>query len=678
MNETHLLGIPILLALAFVPGAAAVAWTIPGVGLLGRVGAALALSPVLVGVTVTLLAISGLPLGAAGVVALLVSAAAWGIAEWRLRRDRRSRPMVTGEPWRFTLVVAVVVGGLAGYFSLSTEWWRVFSDAWVHQPIVRSIMSSGLPPGDPWFAGFQITYPWIYHAYVAAAAAITGLDAFRVMAWIQLSALVSVILSLGHLIHRVYGPRIGGALAFVLFGLNSLFPLFLLLVVVVRAFSGHDQGFEEFRRHLSLDSYDWHTTKTFLRSIGGQALFLDKFLVTTPFALSLAAMTAWAGSFWRWFGGQPSDAAPVEDPNRVGSSGELGLAALLTLSAGLLHAVVGPHLLVTTAGVAAIAFLYRGSEPRTFRDAWRWSIAVLVGAVPAGIYIASLLGTEGGHTQLPIDLAPRKLFGYASCLALGLIVGFRPAVRLFNGGGAGRMWAAWILAALALATFIRLPGPSAFFTVDKFAYLVWIPLAVPAGGAFAKWIAGTSRVKGVAVAVLLLAPVSVFALFSRFGDPIADVRQPWGTPAHAWMREHLPQDAVLLVPRGDIDTGAFVGRDQYYGTEVVALQRGYQTAELDARRRIVLTLYDDGTIDPADIDHLEALGRPVYAVWPDYSGPEWPFTPGAFFRSKISLDPTPTWGNLFPVVFESGRCVVVAITDDAVGALNEGSSGDGE
>jgi hypothetical protein len=83
MNETYLLGFPILTALAFVPGYSVVAWTIPGVGLLGRLGAALALSPVLVGVAVSLLGLAGLSLGAAAIAVLTVSAVMWGVAGWR-------------------------------------------------------------------------------------------------------------------------------------------------------------------------------------------------------------------------------------------------------------------------------------------------------------------------------------------------------------------------------------------------------------------------------------------------------------------------------------------------------------------------------------------------------------------------------------------------------------------
>ena len=54
----------------------------------------------------------------------------------------------------------------------------------------------------------------------------------------------------------------------------------------------------------------------------------------------------------------------------------------------------------------------------------------------------------------------------------------RPLAGLLRGNGPQRAWGLCVLAGVIVAMFSRLPGPSPFFTVDKLAYLVWIPLAL--------------------------------------------------------------------------------------------------------------------------------------------------------------------------------------------------------
>lgn len=121
---------------------------------------------------------------------------------------------------------------------------------------------------------------------------------------------------------------------------------------------------------------------------------------------------------------------------------------------------------------------------------------------------------------------------------------------------------------------IRIPGPSSFFTIDKFAYFVWIPLALTAGAGLERLLARQGRAMRIAIVVLFFVPVTGLALASRVFDPHAGVRQPWDMPGLVWMRAHLPADAVVLVPYGDPVTSNFTGRDQYTSEEQLGSSSG--------------------------------------------------------------------------------------------------------
>ncbi len=682
MNVATIVEACILALMVFLPGWAVVAWATPRIGVLARCGAALALSPALTGGVIALLAYCGIGIARSGILVLGVSGAICIASVLRASRHRRNilqeNQPDSGEPKRVTIIIALLAAVLIGSFSLTQEWWRVFSDAWFHGPYVESILRSGIPPVDPHFADFELNYHWIYHTFVASIAAISKMDPFMVMAWLQIFAIISVVFSIGHLAYRIHGRRVGWTLSFVLLGLNALFPIFLLAFTTVRATSGEVRGIQELGRIFPYSSLGWLEGAAFLRLLGGQGLFLDKFLVTTPLALSLAAVCAWAGTFWRWFDGSMPMNKQITGRKRTGEKGELLLAALLTMSAGLLHAVVGPALVAATIGVLLLAVLERSRHPRSLRAAGKWTLAVIIGFFSIAWHLSTLIGTGGAHRQLPLDLSPMKIVGLISCLAAGFIFGLRPARKLFSAGGAGRMWIEWLLAVLGLALVVRLPGPSVFVTVDKFSYLVWIPLAVTAGAAFGDTLMRVSIGKRIMLLVLLLLPVNGFALVSRIMDQHAGQKQPWNLPAHVWMRRRLPRDAVLLTPLGDMNAAVFAGRDQYYSDHAQGQLCGYPDDELTARHRLVEQLYSQGIIDSVGIARLEDLGRPVYAVWFDSSSPVWKSVPGSLPHVETGHGQKPPWDNLFPTVFESDHYTISAVTERAKKMLEPGEGVTGQ
>jgi len=610
-----------------LPGAACAEWFLPrGLSWPGRLAAWLALSVPLGGASIASLVLAGLALDAAtGIV--LGASAVLALAAFAIRRSRPEGPD------RSAVLVTLGFVALTAAFPAASEWWRIYSDNWTHAGIVRAV-ARGLPPLDPGFAGAPLQYAWIYHAFVAGVHVLTGVDVYAFMLVLCAAALAATLLAFAATLSR--GRIAAWSLLLLGFGLNALFPLFLPLVAA-RALTGEVRGTAEIARQFDLWPLQWETTGVFLRGLSGQGFFLDKFMVVTPFALSLAAFTAWIGSFRRWL--------------ESGGRGELALGAAFALGAGLMHPVTGVFI-AASCGLGAVLTIFTGGAVRGRVAAW--AVATLLGMVPVILYTKSVIGGAGGsHSNLPFDLAPLKILGYGTCLALGLFFAARPLARAWREGGAARAWCAWILAGGAVALASRLPGPSPFFTVDKLSYLVWIPLAIAAGPAFAAWMNPRRPAVRVLLALLLFLPVNGLVFVSRIADPHNSARMPFDLPGFRFLREETPRDAVLLVQLGDWESAGFGERDQYFSYGHAAAQLGYDQAEIAARTDLEQRLFTTGRLTDADRARLQRLGRPVYVVWADFRDPMWRWTPGTMARLAAPAGPKPPFDPAFPVVFES-------------------------
>jgi hypothetical protein len=633
-------------ALVGGPGLAAAFALFPdGLRRPGFHGVALALGPPLLGASTALALGMGVPLAAAAHVVLIPAAAltATGFA----RRSRKPRgPIAPFEVGPFIAAAAVAL--LCAAIPAAFEWWRVSSDAWTHEGVVRTLVRDGVPPGDPWYAGLTLRYAWIYHAAVAALEIPGGPDRFALMAGLAVVSVTATLLSASDLAALWNPGARGWTLLLLVLGLNALFPAFLPLHLL-RALTGDVRGLEAVSGVFDLTPFGWDRVGAFLRSLGGQDFFLNKFLVATPLSLALACYTAWLEAVAR----------AIEEARPANT--HVLAAGLLAAGGGLLHPVVGLHLaaLVGLAGAASLLALSG--------DTGRRALAVLFGSafglVPVAWFVLTFVRTgEGGHAGLPFDLAPLKLLGLATCLALGLAFGIRRLGHDFRAGGAARWRTFLVLGSLAVAAVIRLPGPSPFFTVDKFAYLAWIPLALASGPAFARFVCARTVPVRFALVVLLFLPVNGLALASRVTDPRVSSRQPWDWPDFLWLRRTLPEDAVLLVPPRDIDLGVFAQRDQYDGIAGDAQLRGYAEAEIGARQALVAQVFAEGTLSEAQRRRLAALGRPVYAVWIEGSDPMWRDMPGQWSRESAPPAPLPArWKLLGHEVYRGHDLRVVEI-----------------
>ena len=635
------LRLALALLLVLLCGGAAAFWLLPRrIGASARLGTALALGAPLGGAVLAILLLAGMAPRAA--TWLLAALAAALLVPALLRRGLEPAPPESRAPWWIAFALAL---GTA-LFPLLSPWWRIHSDNWTHAGIVRATLER-VPPLDPGFAGVELQYPWIYHAFVAGAHAVTGADVYALMLLLAAVALVGVVLSTAAALGRERAGDAGWTLVLLVLGLNALFPLFAPLLAV-RAFLGEVRGAAELARLFDVRPLQWETTNTLLHGLSGQSFFLDKFMVVTPFALSLAALTAWAASLRRWLAG--------------GRRAELALAVLLTLAAGLMHPVTGVFLGAST-GLAALLVLAlaRGETPLRMRMIG-WTAFVMAGLVPVVLYTKTVIGGKGGaHAGLPFDLAPLKLLGYATCLALALLFAVRPALRDWRDRSPERGWVFWLLAGLLVALVSRLPGPSPFFTVDKLAYLVWIPLALTAGPSFASWMRGRPPAARLLLALALFLPVNGLALASRAFDPHNTATLPFDLPGFAWVRSETPKDAVLLVQPGDWESAGFGERDQYYSLGHPAIQLGYDQAEIAARDELTRRLFTTGRLTDEDRARLAALHRPVFAVWADFRDPMWRWTPGTIARGIAPPGPKPAFDPAFPVVFESRELEVRSI-----------------
>ena len=599
-----------LLAATLLPGLAVVLWTRPDTSRAGALGAALALSPLLGGMLVVLLVAAGAS-WAAGLWALLGLSAV--LAALGARRGGQGGPAVAARgagpraAWILAAVGAVALGGMFA----ASEWWQLYSDAWTHEPIVRSLLTHGVPPPDPWYAGFQLQYAWLYHAWVAALAAATGYNPFGLMSFLAVVSFASLALVAGDLAHRMHGRAAGWTTALLVLGMNGAF-VFTLPGVVGQALYGASGSPAILNQVLHGVTTNSDRASDLLRWFGAQTWFGNKFAGATPFSLGLAALTAWLASMWRVLeAGRPR-------------AGELMLLAICAACAALTHPVLLLFLGVTTALWAPLALLATAGPARpTLRRLGPAALATCVGLVPAAAYFARILAPSAGHLAPPFDLSGPKLLGLLLSTLPALVCAVIGARAFAARGAAARLWLAWLAGALVFATLLRLPGTWAFFTVDKTSYLAWIPLALTGGAVFATGVARLPRTLGVLLVALVLVPPTALVLGARVRDPRGAWRQPWSDPGIVRLRAALPGNALLVVPPGDIDTPVFLARDTFDEDKFDGFARGYDPAELAARHALVDTLYRSGRLAPALQARLEATGRPVYAIWPDQAGLAW-------------------------------------------------------
>lgn len=477
-------------------------------------------------------------------------------------------------------------------------WIRERADSWFHAAVVTEIGRTGLPPQDPYFAGFRLQYMWFYHMILFALERSTGLSTFLLMPVVNALALWSLCVLSADLVLALgrNGRAARWAALLVPLSLTALFWLFLP-IRALRALTGATQGGDALSESFRLSPLNVPVTRDFLSDFGSSPFFLNKYLTGTAYGLALAFLFLYLASVLRFA------ARPARTP--------LVTAGLSVFAMLLLHPVVGLTA-VAVSGMTGIvlAILGRRRGGLTLGETIAWGGAALVGALAAFPYLREVTRGKPQEQLVPFQFDPWVTIGIAIGCAFVLLAGIPALVRLWRTGRTPeRLFVAWTVATVLFAAVIRLPGPN---TTDKFTWLVYLPLAVAAAlWAGEKW----RGARGALLALLLLLPVNVIGYAGYWGEADGRELSPASMALYSWIAENTPPEAVIVENRERVGVLVHGPRRLYWGREAYADQWGYDPARMAIRRATVAALYDPGArLDEAAVADLRTLAVPVFVV----------------------------------------------------------------
>lgn len=595
-----LAAIPFLLLLGLGP-----AWLLPGpTDRVRRLAWAALLGPIVAGILSCAAEFAGARAQAGwllGAAAALFPALAWAVRRGRARAAGAHAAEEAGVPWGAVAALALAFALLVLLPPLIRPWLRERADSWFHASIVAELAAHGLPPEDPYFAGFRLQYMWFYHTILLGLGRFPGADPFHAMAALNALALFAFVVLAADL--SAAAGRGGRAAAFAALiaplGLGVLFWC-LFPLRLARGLAGETGGLETLAAFFRLEPFDIVSTRSFLSDYGSQPFFLNKFLVGTAYGMALALQLAYLTALLRFA--------------RSGSVAHLGVAALWLFPLLLLHPVVG----LTTLGVSAltgVVLLLLG--PRR-SGGWRprgvllWGGAVVLVTALAWPYLHEVTRGKPRTQLLPFGFFPDLLPGLVIGALFALLAGVPALRRLWRDGtAAGRLLVAWAVLVGVFALVVRLPGPN---SADKFAFLVYLVPAVAAGWWWAERRPGWRN--GVLLA-LLLAPANVIGYAGYWADPDPRRVSEDRTRLWNWMRTETPPDAVVIEARERADAAVRAGRRLYFGRASYAEQWGYSRVRIDERRAALTYLYaPDHKMDvELVLPVLQRLGRPLYIIY---------------------------------------------------------------
>ncbi len=590
-----------------------------------RIARAATLGPLAAALAALALLFAGLSPASAGTLTVAAGfAAALAARLASVRRPRRKDTPGGGDRrlgWWLVFLAAVVLLPHA-----LRPWVRMRSDAWFHTAVVQEILARGLPPGDPYFAGLPLNYPWFYHAYLTAWSRFASVPAWDLAGVLNAVWLVSLA-GAAYAFSRRLGRRPAEArfaAVFVPLGLSALFYLWFPLKLV-RALVGHTAGWAEIARTFGLSPFTYDRVGHFQSFLGSWNPLLDKFWVMSAVGGGLAA------ALWLLEGAAALVAgAGAGAPRRSREAVFTAVAAFavwfwsppLALGVLLGLALAGLGLLLAPGPVGRGPVLLAGA------------------AAGAGTVLAApLLAATVTRAQAPFPLgffpaAVPILIASVAALIFGV-----PGLLAGPAGPGRRLARALALGLGAAALVVVLPGAN---TVDKMSPVFYLVPAVAGGWTLSRmWDRWRARGRGAAAWALVLAlflPVNGLYLAALLFQPAPP---PPGAEARAlddWLRTHTPPDAVVLDTPERTGVLVRVPRRQYFARETYARQWGYDPAEIAAREEVRRALEGvpaaGGRADwsPPDsvrtaralevLDDFAAGGTgPLYVVWREADHP---------------------------------------------------------
>jgi hypothetical protein len=486
---------------------------------------------------------------------------------------------------------------------------RMRSDAWFHAAVAESVGRSGLPPDDPYYAGIQLRYFWAYHVYLLVLRAAVPASLFDLMAVTNVFFfplyLMSILAVSSRISKRRSGPFFSVALA--VFGVN----VFGSLLLAGRVLLGDTRGLDILRGIVSGGSH-YVLTNLAYGYTGSISFFLDKFLVGSPFAMTLTMFLLAIHFLVGWLGS--------------GSRREVVLAGLFAISAILFHTIIGLSFLLC-GGASLVAVALWGARRRadeTVRRAWYGLALVGAAALLCAPYLRSILPAHG--------TGPALFTVNGTFLWTVLAAGFLPltlfAVRMSREGirGAGMVFIVSLIGfAFLLGSFTRMP----LGNINKVVYLVFLPVIIMAGDGIPLLPSLFRRAPRLApgvCAVLLASGVAtvVFGLAGYLCERGSDIPVPLKKgriclsaderEGYRWIREHTAPESIFIND-SRIDLLVMASRRQLWSPGTYAVAWGYRRDEIEWRRDLVERIYSGKAPSPEARKRLLAAGSPVYIVF---------------------------------------------------------------
>ncbi len=481
--------------------------------------------------------------------------------------------------------------------------------------MVWEVALRGVTPQDPRFAGLPINYVWFYNLFVALFTGLPGpggQDPFVFMAILNVVTVALITRFAYSLGVEVWGDRDAGAgtALLVTLGFNAgawlLWPLRLLT-----ALTGEVRGAAAIRgilhnTHLLDDRVFFILGAPFAHEVS----FLDKFLLGSPLAYAWLLTLLLLDTMLGWV----REARPER----------LAWAALASAGLLLFHFVPGLSVVPVTLGALALTGL--------LRSRWPWlpgrgrlavfAVATLLGALVVAPYTLSIMRGWGqtGVREEPFHVGGQMLWTLVTSCGVAAAFAWRPLRRVFpERRAAGAVLVSYLAGMTLFALVVHLTENNE----HKFAFQVFVPLAVLGGSAFLPTVRGWFRRWGTARAVALL--VALFAshllmLNGYLADPRGRTapeldRAPAEEHLYAWMRDSTDTRAVfvdahfrdLIMVRGR--------RRLYYGSTFGPEHAGFPMAQVVERRAVMADLYGPGDRLEGDARALAACGPQAFVVF---------------------------------------------------------------
>ncbi len=606
-------------------------------------------------------------------VAVPVATRAIGLAGWlawtalELRTPRPSAGEDLGEQapgsgwaWALSLLFAFLV---ALPYVLN-PWMLVKSDAWNHAGIVWNILERGVPPEDPRFAGLPLNYVWFFNLFIALLTRVHDQDPFVFMAImnvvdVMLCAWVAYLM--GWMLWRRREAATGTALL-MLVGFSALTYL-LWPLRGLRAIVGQNRGWQTLLAELRVPEFrSWRIMEDLSAPFSWITSFLDKFLTGTSIHYAWLMMMLFLWAMVRLMRGRHPGAWTVA---------ALGAAGML-----LYHGVVGLSVIPVACAALVLALLLRAR--------WNWlpgparllefGAAVAVGSALAAPYTWSISrGWTPERTGLHISrlhFEPQMMVTVGASTAVALWIAWRPATRAVRERVHEAVPLILFAAGIYLfAILVALPNKNE----SKFAFEVFVPLAVLGGASFLPWLRGVARARGGlalgGVALLFLLPhaltVAGFTLDpTRWSAPEMNPA-PGETELYAWMRRATPANAVFVDHQFRDLIMVRARRQLYLGSSSGPERAGFPLRKVIERRAVMADLYGPAAALDADATALTRLGRPVYVLVRRSD-----FTVTASPRGSFELR-----ADLFTPAYDRDGFVVYHVTSSAAPAPTGGNGG---